>query len=254
MGFTNSPLVSFTKISPNRYVGRKHVIDTITPHVVVGHLSLPTIGNIFANKKAQSSCNYAIDDNGDVGLIVEEKDGSWCTSSKSNDMRAITIEIACDQKHPYAITDAALRGLIDLSADVCKRNGIPKLLWKADKSLIGNVDKQNISVHRWFANKACPGEYVFDRLDFVADEVNKLLLPHAQEKPSITGFPYTVKIDTPALHYRAKAGVNYPIVGMVHKGEVYTIVEEAFGKGASKWGKLKSGAGWIALDFCKKIG
>ena len=157
-------------------------------------------------------------------------------------------------RSPYKITDAALQGFIDLSVDICQRNNIPQLLWKADKSLIGKVDKQNITVHRWFANTICPGDYIFSQLGYVADEVNKILL----KKPntivmSNKEVPYTVKINTKALHYRKGPGTNYPVVGLVRKDEVYTIIEEAFGLGSSKWGKLKSGAGWISLDFCIKV-
>lgn len=71
-----------------------------------------------------------------------------------------------------AIEHAAL---IDLCTDICKRNGIKKLLWKADKSLIGQVDKQNMTVHRWFANKSCPGDYLYNRHSEIAELVNKRL-------------------------------------------------------------------------------
>lgn len=47
MAFTNSSLVNYIKISPNRTVGRKHAIDTITIHCVVGQVSVETLGNIF---------------------------------------------------------------------------------------------------------------------------------------------------------------------------------------------------------------
>ena len=249
---SNSPLVSYTKLSPNHSGLRKQKIDTITPHCVVGHLSLQTLGNVFAPTSRRASSNYGIDDNGKVGMYVEEKNRSWCTSSNANDQRAVTIEIASDTKHPYKITDGAMQGLIDLSVDICKRNNIPKLLWKADKSLIGKIDKQNITVHRWFSNTICPGDYIFGQLGYVADEVNKILL----KKPIVVpnkGLPYMVKVNTNTLHYRRGPGTNHPVVGIVRKGQVYTIVEEAFGLGASKWGKLKSGAGWISLDFCIRV-
>ena len=106
---------------------------------------------------------------------MEEKNRSWCSSSSSNDNRAITIEVASDTTEPYAVTDKAYAALIELCADICKRNGIKKLLWKADKSLIGQVDKQNMTVHRWFANKSCPGKYLYDRHYDIAAEVNKRL-------------------------------------------------------------------------------
>lgn len=250
---TNSALVSYTQLSPNHSGLRKQKIDTITPHCIVGHLSLKTLGNVFAPTSRKASSNYGIDDQGNVGMYVEEKNRSWCTSSSANDNRAVTIEIASDTKHPYKITDAALHGFINLAVDVCQRNDIPRLLWKADKSLIGKIDKQNITIHRWFSNTICPGDYIFSQLDYVADEVNKILI----KKPSIilpeTAGEYTVRVNTNTLNYRKGPGTNYPVTGVVHRDQVYTIVDEAFGLGGSKWGKLKSGAGWISLDYCVRV-
>ncbi len=175
MAFTNSPLVDYTKISPNRTKNRNHAIDTITIHCVVGQCTVESLGNVFAPVSRQASSNYGVGRDGRIGMYCEEKDRSWCTSSGSNDHRAITIEVASDTKHPYAVTDAAYDALIKLVADICKRNGIKKLLWKADKSLIGQVDKQNMTVHRWFANKSCPGEYLYERHGDIANKVNAIL-------------------------------------------------------------------------------
>lgn len=108
-------------------------------------------------------------------MYCEEKDRSWCSSSPSNDHRAITIEVASDTTAPYAVNAKAYASLINLVADICKRNGIKELKWKADKSLIGQVDKQNMTVHRWFAATACPGEYLYSRMGQIAQEVNKKL-------------------------------------------------------------------------------
>lgn len=108
-------------------------------------------------------------------MYCEEKDRSWCSSSPSNDHRAITIEVASDTTYPYAVNAKAYASLINLVADICKRNGIKELKWKADKSLIGQVDKQNMTVHRWFAATACPGEYLYSRMGQIAQEVNKKL-------------------------------------------------------------------------------
>ena len=158
MKMSNSPLAVYKKLSPNHSGPRTHKIDTISPHCIVGNLSLETLGNVFASPKHQSSSNYGIDAYGKIGLYVEEKNRSWCSSSESNDQRAVTIEIACDPNSPYKMTDAAIKGLIALCIDICQRNDIPKLLWKNDKSLIGKIDKQNVTVHRWFAKKDCPGD------------------------------------------------------------------------------------------------
>jgi len=169
---SNSSLVSYTKISPNRTINRNHEIDTITIHCVVGQASVETLGNIFAAPSKKASANYGIGFNGRIGMYVEEKDRSWCSSNAANDNRAITIECASDSKYPYAINNAVWKSLIELCADICIRNGIKELKWKADKSLIGQVDKQNMTVHRWFANKSCPGDYIYNRLGNIADQVN----------------------------------------------------------------------------------
>ena len=190
MAYTNSPLVSYTKISPNKTVNRNHKIDTITIHCVVGQCSVETIGKVFASSSRQASSNYAVGYDGRIGMYVEEKDRSWCSSNAKNDHRAITIEVASDTKDPYAVNDKAYNALIELVADICKRNGIKELKWKADKSLSGQVDKQNMTVHRWFANKACPGDYLYNRHGQIAAEVNKLLGVNTSHK---TNDSYTLK-------------------------------------------------------------
>lgn len=244
--FTNSPLVKYTKLSPNNSGLRKHSIDTITIHCLVGHCSLETIGEIFAPTSRQASCNYAIDDAGNVGMYCEEENRSWCTSSSANDNRAITIEVASDKTTPYRITSTALNSLIKLCADICERNNIKQLLWKGDKALIGQVNKQNMTVHRWFKNKACPGDYLYGKYGYIAAEVNKILKDTS--KPTLPFSPYTVKIITAALNYRKGPGTDYESCGLVKRGEVYTIIDES-----SKWGKLKSGAGWISLKYCQRL-
>ena len=172
---SNSPLVSYTKISPSKTSPRNHKIDTITIHCVVGQLSVETIGQIFqyTNSKKQASSNYGIGYDGRIGMYVEEKDRAFTTSSRSNDNRAITIEVASDLKDPYAVNSAAYESLITLLVDICLRNDIKELKWKNDPKLIGKVDQQNMTVHRWFANKACPGEYLLSRHSQIADEVNR---------------------------------------------------------------------------------
>lgn len=172
---SNSSLVSYTKISPNKTVNRNHKIDTITIHCVVGQLSVESIGSTFSNKSRKASSNYGIGKDGRIGMYVEEKDRSWCSSNAANDHRAITIECASDKTHPYTINDKVYASLIDLCVDICERNHIKELKWKGKKSLIGQVDKQNMTVHRWFANKSCPGEYIYSRLGKIADEVNARL-------------------------------------------------------------------------------
>lgn len=175
MKFTNSPLVTYTRLSSHHSGQRNHDIDTITIHCIVGQWTAKQGCDYFATTDRECSSNYVVGKDGSIGLSVEEKNRSWCTSSGANDHRAITIEVASDTAHPYAVTDKAYAALIDLVTDICKRNNIKELKWKADKSLIGQVDKQNMTVHRWFANKSCPGEYLYERHGQIAAEVNARL-------------------------------------------------------------------------------
>ena len=172
---SNSPLVDYTRISPNKNSPRKHKIDTITIHSVVGQCTVESLGSVFAPATRRGSSNYGVGYDGRIGLYVDEKDRSWCSSSSANDHRAITIEVASDTKPPYAITDAAYNGLIKLLVDICKRNDIKELKWKADKSLIGQVDKQNMTIHKWFADTSCPGEYLYNLHGKIAADVNAQL-------------------------------------------------------------------------------
>jgi hypothetical protein len=143
---------------------------------MAGNLTIEACGSIFAPTSRKASSNYGIGSDGRIAMYVEEKDASWCSSSGANDNRAITIEVANTKaEHPRPVSERAYAALLDLVTDICRRNGIKKLLWKGDKSLVGQVDKQNITAHRWFDAKACPGDYLYNRLSAIADEVNKRL-------------------------------------------------------------------------------
>lgn len=173
---SNSPLVVYTRLSPNCTKPRNHAIDTITIHCMACNASIERCAAIFAPTKRQASSNYGIGSDGRIGLYCDEANRSWCTSNKANDHRAITIEVANDTYGPnWHVSDKALASLVNLCEDICRRNNIKRLLWKNDKNLIGHADKQNMTVHRWFANKSCPGPYLLGLHGKIADEVNKRL-------------------------------------------------------------------------------
>lgn len=179
MAYTNSSLVSYTKLSPNHSGQRTHSIDRITPHCVVGQCSVETLGSIFLPISRQASCNYGIGADGRVGMYVEEKNRSWCSSSSANDQRAVTIECASDTTEPYAFKDVVYQKLITLCADICRRNGKSKLLWLGDKDKTLNYtpksDEMVLTVHRWFANKSCPGNWMYSRMGDLAEKVTAQL-------------------------------------------------------------------------------
>lgn len=249
----NSKLVDKVIYSPNCNKPRNHKIDTITIHMMCGQCSIETCGDIFKKESRQASSNYGIGPDGRIGLYVDEANRSWCSSSKSNDHRAVTIEVASDKTYPYAIKDAAYKSLVRLVADICYRNGIKKLLWKNDKNLIGQVDKQNITLHRWFAATSCPGKDIENKLPKLCEDVNSLLTANDPKAPDTSvnkinpRTPFLVKVKVDDLEIYTGPGSNYKKTGHVTKKGTFTIVEEKEGPGAGSWGKLKSGAGWIKI-------
>ena len=417
---SNSTLISYTKLSPNHSGKRTKKIDTITIHCMAGQLSVESCGALFAKSSRQASSNYGIGPDGRIALYVDESNRSWCTSSNANDQRAVTIEVASDATHPYAVRDKAYDALLDLVTDICKRNGIKKLVWSTSKNnRVGHLNGCNMTVHRDYAAKACPGDWLYNLQDEIAAEVNRQLgsgsstpstggttgsaadikvgdvveftgskhyvsatatsassckpgkakvtaiakgkahpyhliavsgggstvygwtdaaevnrqLGSGSSTPSTggttgsaadikvgdvveftgskhyvsatatsassckpgkakvtaiakgkahpyhliavsgggstvygwtdaadiktsaaaTATSYLVKVTTDVLNIRKGPGTNYGTNGAIRDKGTYTIVAESDGPGASKWGKLKSGAGWISLDYTKKV-
>ena len=194
MGCTNSGLVNYTKISPFRTSGR-NCIDTITIHCVVGQCSVETLGALFSQSGKNASSNYGIGYDGCVGMYVEEKDRSWCTSSSYNDNRAITIEVASDTTEPLAVRQAAYDKLILLVADICKRNGIKKLVWSTDKNTrVNHLNGCNMTVHRDYANKSCPGTWLYSRMGQIAAAVNAQLSGEPWVEPPAYGPAIAVSV------------------------------------------------------------
>lgn len=294
MAYSNSKLISYTRLSPNCTKPRKNTIKKITIHHMAGNLSIEKCGELFANAKRRASSNYGIGTDGRIGLYVEEKNRSWCSSSAANDNQAITIEVANDEiGGSWHISDKAYASLINLCVDICKRNGIKELIFTGDAS-------GNLTQHNYFAATACPGEYLKSKFPEIAKEVNKRLkntitpvnnstasvkyrvrkawndaksqigafnnLDNAKAAAdeagagysvydasgkkiyTVSSTPYKVRVNTDSLNIRKGAATSYDKVGAITDRGIYTIVEEKNG-----WGKLKSGAGWISLSYCKKI-
>lgn len=262
---SNSSLVNCKVMSPNHSGTRTHSVDRITPHCVIGQLSAESIGGCFNDASIKASCNYGIGKDGRVVLVVDEANRSWCSSSKENDQRAVTIECASDKTAPYAFNNVVYNKLVELCVDVCKRNGKKKLIWFEDKDKsLSYQPKSNemvLTVHRWFANKSCPGDWMYQRMGDLADKVTAKLGGTVTTEPEKTPdttknnfpeVPFIVKVSIKDLNIRKGPGTNYASNGFCPVG-AYTIVEESDGVGATKWGKLKSGAGWISLDYAKRV-
>lgn len=241
---SNSTLVNHTKLSPNHSGTRTHTIDRITPHCVVGQCSVETLGSIFMTNGA--SCNYGIGTDGRVLLCVEEKNRSWCSSSNANDQRAVTIECASDTYAPYAMNSKVYDSLVNLCADICKRNGKKKLLWFGDKDKTLNYSRKSdemvLTVHRWFANKSCPGDWLYSRLGDLASKVNnKLGSNNNQEAEEMIEFG---KTNIATLAFKKQ------LITLYNMGIIKTKVDNSagFGKGTLQAVKEAQKAGGVTVD------
>lgn len=238
---SNSSLATYTKISPSKNSPRNKPIDTITIHCTAGNKDniARQIADYFSNASVGASCNYVVGGDGSIAISVEEKDRSWCTSSGANDNRAITIEV-CSNIAGTEVNDEAYAALINLVADICKRNGIKKLVWSTDKNnRVNHLNGCNMTVHRDYANKACPGEYLYSRHGLIADEVNKLLEPITQPEPANpTGILY--RVQTGAFSSKANADILLAKVKakgfdtyMIQDGGLYKVQVGAYSSKAN---------------------
>lgn len=429
--FTNSSLISYTRLTNNHSGQRNMNIDQVAIHHTASVVSVETLGEIFANPNREASSNYGIGNDGRIAMFVEERNRSWCTSSSAVDNRAVTIEVSNSSTGGnWPVSDKAFNALIDLVTDICRRNNIKEIKWKNDRNLVNKVDQQNLVAHQFVAPTACPGPYLLSKFSEIANRVNtnlkattstltsstytnmkndsnevviwnflkskgfndfaaagiignmfaesslqsnnlqntfntkynlndrdytskidnglmdfvndgsgyglcqwtypsrkKGLLDYAKKKgvsisnlqmqleyfwselqgytilmnilksctdvrtasnafllefekplnqgsavqnarfnysmnyyykyktvtPTSSSSSYIVQVTVDALNIRKGPGVGYGVVKTIYDRGRYTIVEEATGSGASKWGKLKSGLGWISLDYVKKV-
>lgn len=249
---SNSSLVTYTKLSPNCNKPRNHAIDTITIHCFVGQVTAErgcnARGFVNYNPVSGSSCNYVVGYDGSIGLCVDEANRSWCSSNKANDHRAVTIEVASESTHPYAVTDTAYEALIKLVADICKRNNIKKLVWSTSKDeRVNHKNGCNMTVHRDFSSKSCPGDYLYNKHGDIANRVNKLLgieepeefVPHATYR-AYAGKWYSEIVDCNDVDSNGYAGVQgKSLTSLVAKSNVGVLKYRVHLKGG-KW------LGWIS--------
>lgn len=282
----SSGMEVYMRISPNSTKPRNKKIRRLTPHCVAGNLKIETtLGlssfiNYDTNKGA--STNYTIGTDGRIGLGVEETNRAWTTSCRENDMEAITFEISNNGGAPdWPMSDMAIESWLRLAENIVRFYGFKRVAYKAKPSSVArgvettekwiktwdvDPDAMIITFHTWYVNKSCPGNFLMKKMPSLVDELNKRLGNYAQEekpipveKPSTNNkVPYLIKINTPALNVRKGPGIKYGTnLTLTNDPNTYTIVEESEGNISStevgKWGRLKSGAGWIALKYTKKV-
>ena len=246
---TNSSLISCTVLSPNHSGKRTMPIDRISIHCMAGNLSEESCGSLFSKTTRQASSNYGIGSDGRIGLYVDEANRSWCTSSSANDQRAITIEVANTvAAHPWPVSDKAYDALIKLCVDICKRNGKNKLVWFPDKDTAlayePKAGEMLLTVHRWFAAKACPGDDLFNDHPDIVTKVNAQLGATTDTPATESSTLYRVQVGAYSVKSNAdKQLEKVKAAGfdtyMVKVGNLYKIQVGAFSKKANADAMMK---------------
>ena len=178
---------------------------TIIPHVIDGNPTAENQARAFCNPKVGASAHYIIDSIGTIVQNVPECCRAWTTGGDLNvngltgsmiDHEAITMEIANVTPRPYCgMTPEAVNSLVMLMVDICQRNGIPAVKWSGNKFLAGTPE-QNVAAHRWFANKSCPGDFLYNNMGAVCDTVNMYLTKGLPTNGYfINGLDYSVVFD-----------------------------------------------------------
>lgn len=231
--------------SSNYTQGRRgYKVCKITPHHMAGVLSAESCGRIFQNPNRQASSNYGIGNDGKIACYVGEENRAWTSGNRTNDCQAITIEVSnCENGGDWRISEAAWNSLVNLCVDICKRYGF--------RLTYDGTPNGSLTRHNMFQNTNCPGKYLQSRFQELANTVNARLdggsTPQPTPEPTPSG-AYLVKVTTDALNIRQGVGTGTPVVGCIRDKGTYTIVETQ-----GNWGKLKSGAGWICLDYTKRL-
>lgn len=209
---SNSRLPTYVRLSPNVTKPRQGTIKGVAIHCTAGGKDLPASAFadlprfVITDRDNGASCHYVVGGDGSIAQVCGEENRAWCTSNKI-DHQLVTIEVASDHVAPYLVNTAAIESLVKLLVDICQRNGIPKLLWKGDKSLMGQWDKQNMVVHRWTSNKACPGDFLYNLHPKIASAVNEILAGKEEEEVDIEKL---LKQLTPEMCYGIMAeAMNY---------------------------------------------
>lgn len=175
--------------------------------------------------------------------------GRLGNARNANNNGYIGFEICEDGLNDPVYFAAVYREAVELCAMLCKEYGIapekPTLICHSEGNALGIASNHGDVMH-WFPKHG-------KSMDTFRADVKKamggVIVPPAPEQPNT---PYLVRVTTDELNIRKGPGTNYGTNGSIKGKGVYTIVAESAGKGATKWGKLKSGAGWISLDYCQR--
>ena len=140
--------------------GRK--IEQICLHHMAGRLTAEQCGRIFQAKGRYGSSHYGVGYDGSIANYVDEEDTAWTNSNWDSNCKSVTIEIS-DNDNSWYVNDTTLNAVIKLVADIAKRRDLGIL-----------VPGKNLTWHSMFTSTTCPGDYLRSKMQYIADEANKI--------------------------------------------------------------------------------
>ena len=159
--------------------GRK--IEAITIHHMAGRLTAEQCGKIFQKVGRYGSSHYGIGYDGRIGQYVDESDTAWTNSNWDSNCKSVTIETS-DNDNSWYVNDTTLNSLIKLVADIAKRNNLGTL-----------VPGKNLTWHSMFTSTTCPGDYLRSKMQYIADEANKINCGSSVPSSNVVNVYYRVK-------------------------------------------------------------
>lgn len=179
---SNSKLATYTNISSKSSSRNGNKIERIIVH----HMACVSTGksccDAHKNSTRQVSANYYIGKNGDIAQGVDESRRAWTSGSFDADGKAVTIEVSNSVNgNPYGgdgwkVSDASFDALVELCADICKRNDIKELTFTKNKT------KDTLSGHKQWDSTVCPGDYLYGKFPELCERVNEILNPKPKTK------------------------------------------------------------------------
>lgn len=216
MAHSSLATVSVPAHFSNYTKGRSTKIKSVTVHHMAGVNTAEGCGNIFAREGRNGSSHYGIGNDGKIAWYVDESNTAWTNSNWSSNCESVTIETSNSALGgDWPVSDAALSSLVKLVADIAKRNGLGNL-----------VPGQNLTWHSMYTATTCPGNYLRSKMQYIADEANKINntpAPAPQPTPAPTPAPQPTSGIAVGDKVTPKSYVDYNGVRLLKTRDFYFV-------------------------------
>ena len=210
---SNSSLTQYIDRSTDNWNDRRYKISRITIHHAAGVCRVEDFSSILRSGR-EVSWNYAIGNDGKIGLFVDENHRAWTSCNQENDHRAITIEVSNSYAgDDWPVSSEAYESLLNLCTDICRRNDISELTYT------GSLEGSNLTMHCWFASTLCPGPYLKSKFPDIVKEVNRRLVSGDSSSISVS-----TKLKSTTFSAAVVSASSYELLDATLNGTLYPYI------------------------------